>query len=154
MRGEKDSRRGFSLIEAMLVMMIIGIAFFAFGFLFGNITQEAVKADLTVVATKLAREKMEEIVQQKADAGYTAVVSEAPQTVTSGGWSFTRSVVVTPVNPNTSSFDEIGSDTYGYKKVVVSVSWGAGSGESVALTTLVTDMVPSAVTGPGYPACP
>jgi len=67
MPGVAGNRRGFTLIEAMLVMIVIGIAFFGFGFLFGNVTQQALKADLTILATKLAREKIEEVVQTKAD---------------------------------------------------------------------------------------
>ncbi len=147
--------RGFTLIEAVLIMAVIGTAFFGFGYLFGNLDQEALTADLTVLATKLAREKIEEVVQTKADGGaggYALVVDEGAATVTSGSWSFTRSVDTTYVNPGDVSSSII--DT-GYKKVEVVVSWGADSGESVTLTSMVTDMVPSAVSGVGgFTPCP
>ncbi len=145
--------RGFTLIEAMLVMIVIGTAFFGFGFLFGNMDQQALKADLTVLAAKLAKQKVEEVLQQKADSGYAAVSSQSPQTVASGAWQFTRAVNVSFVNPTT--FANSVSDT-GYKKVEVVVSWGAGAGESVSLTTLVTNMVPDDVSGGGggFPSCP
>ena len=142
---------GFSLIEAVLVMLVIASAFLGFGYLFGNLDQQALKTDLTVLATKLAKEKMEGIIQQKADAGYAAVSSEGAVVVPSGSWNFTRSVAVSYVNAADMSSSI--PDT-GYKKVEVLVSWGAGGGTSVRLTTLVTNMVPSAVVGPGYPACP
>ena len=151
MRGACAGVRGFTMIEAMLVMIVIGIAFFGFGYLFGNIDQHALKADQTILATKLAREKLEEVVQQKADAGYASVVTQAPSSVTSGAWSFTRGVTVNYVNAT--DFSNAVTDT-GYKKVVVTVAWGAGTGQSIALTTLVTDMVPSEVTGTGFAPCP
>jgi type II secretory pathway pseudopilin PulG len=143
--------RGFSLFESVLVIVMVGVTFLAFGYVFGSIDQEALSADLTVLASKLAREKMEEVVQLKADSGYGAVSSEAAATVTSGSWQFTREVSVGFVNP--ADFSSSGSDT-GYKKVDVVVSWGGGVGESVTLTSLVTNMVPSAVTGSGLPSCP
>jgi len=145
------SNRGFSLIEAVFVMMVIGIAFFGFGYLFGNVDQEALEADLTVIAGKLAKAKMEQVIQTKADSGYAAVTAESPTTVTSGNWDFTQQVNVDYVNP--SDFSNSVSDT-GYKKVEVVVSWGAGLGESVTLTSMVTDMVPSAVSGSSLPPCP
>lgn len=148
----RRNRAGFTLIEAILVMIVIGIAYFGFGYLFGNVTQQALDADLTVVAAKLAREKMDEIAQTKADAGYVSVVDESPAAVSSGSWTFTRSVDTTYVNP--ADFSNAVSDT-GYKRVDITVSWGAGVGEAVTLTTLVTDQVPSAVSGGGgFPPCP
>jgi prepilin-type N-terminal cleavage/methylation domain-containing protein len=136
--------RGFTLIEAVLVMIVVSIAFLGFGYLFGNLDQEALKADLTVLATKLAKEKVEEIFQEKADSGYAGITSESAATVNSGSWAFTRSIQVGYVNP--ADLSNAVSDT-GYKKVTVDVAWGGGIGESISITTLVTDMVPSAVVG-------
>lgn len=144
-------RRGFSLIEAVFVMALIGIAFFGFGFLFGNIDQQALKADLTIMATKLAKEEMERVIQVKADSGYAAVQSIASAPVTNGAWTFTRRVDTSWVNP--ADMANSGAET-GYKRVDIVVSWGAQAGESITLTTLVTNMVPSAVVGPSYPTCP
>lgn len=145
------SCNGFSLLEAVLVMLIISIAFFGFGYLYGNIDQEALKADLTVLATKLAKEKMEEVIQTKADSGYASVSSQTALPASSGAWTFQRMVNTSFVNP--ADFSVSPTDT-GYKKVEVVVSWGAGGGESITLTTLVTDMVPSTVVGPNLPQCP
>lgn len=151
MQKMRKNNRGFSLFESVLVIVMVGVTFLAFGYVFGSIDQEALKADLTVLASKLAREKMEEVIQLKADSGYAAVSAESSTTVTSGSWQFTRQVDVEFVNP--ADFSSSVSDT-GYKRVEVIVSWGGGSGESVTLTSLVTDMVPSAVTGSGLPPCP
>lgn len=151
MKKKLRRKSGFTLLEAVLIMVIMAATFLAFGYLYGNIDQTALKADLTIVATKLAKEKLEEVIQTKADSGYAAVVSQAPASATAGSWSFTRAVTVTnvePVNFNTSIPDT------GYKKVDVTVSWGVGAANSIALTTLVTNMVPSSVVGPGYPTCP
>jgi len=151
MRFHISGKKGFSLIEAVLIMMMVGSAFFGFGYLFGNVDQEALNADLTVLAAKLARERMEEIIQTKADSGYAAVVDEAAASVSSGSWNFTRSVDATYVNP--SDFSNSGSDT-GYKKVEITVSWGVDSGESITLTTMATNMVPGDVQGIELPPCP
>ena len=150
MAGSERRQRGFSLVEAVLVIVFLAVSFLGLAYLFGNVTQQALKADLTVLATKLAREKMEEVVQRKADSGYSAVVSQSAASVQSGAWTFTRTVTVQYLDPST--FVTTGADT-GYKRVEVSVSWGAGSGQSVTLTTLVTNMVPSSVVGTGYAEC-
>lgn len=143
---------GFTLIEAVLIMVIMAVAFLGFGFLFGNVTQRALQTDLTVLATKLARQKMDEVMQTKADSGYAAVASSAPSSVSSGTWNFTRQVDANYVN--SSDFSSSAIDT-GYKKVVVTVSWGSGTGEAISLTALLTDMVPADVEGPGgLPPCP
>jgi prepilin-type N-terminal cleavage/methylation domain-containing protein len=151
MKGMKMfPKKGFTLIEAVLVMMLVAVAYFGFGLLFGNVEQNALQSDLTVLAVKLAREKMETIVHTKAYSGYSAVVSEPPATVPSGSWNFTVGVNVSNVNPDMS---QAATDT-GYKKVVVTSSWGAGAGDSIALTTLVTNMSPQGVHGIGYGQCP
>ena len=140
MRAPSVTKNGFSLIEAMLVMIVIGTAFLGFGFLYGNIDQQALKADLTILATKLAREKMEEVIQTKADSGYAAVTSSSAQAVTSGAWSFTRRVDVANVNPNDlTTTPPVDSN---YKRVTVTVSWGTDAGSQVSLTTLLTNVVP------------
>jgi len=144
--------KGFTLIEAILVMVVVGIAFFGFGFLFGNLNQEALKADRTILATNLAKAKIEEVMQEKADSGYGSISSESVVTVNSGSWAFTREVTVSYLNPTDLSTSL--SDT-GYKRINVEVGWGAGAGESIEMTTMVTDMVPSAVVGSGgFPSCP
>jgi len=134
--------RGFTLIEAVLIMVVIGATFFAFGYLFGNLSQEALQTDLTIVAAKLSREKMEEWVGLKADGGalgYQSVVTQAPQTIVVGNWSFARAINVSYVNSADLSPSAVNT---GYKKVDVTTSWGADLGESVTLTTLITDVVP------------
>lgn len=151
MRTAVCSARGFTLLEAVLVVVFMGVSFLGLAYLFGNVTQQALKSDLSVLATKLAREKLEEVVQLKADSGYAAVTSQGPESVTSGAWSFTRQVGVQYVDP--ADFSASAANT-GYKQVDVTVSWGGGAGRSVTLTTLVTDMVPSAVVGTGYATCP
>lgn len=142
---------GFSLLEAALVVVFLGVSFVAIAYLYANVTQRALTADLTILATKLAHEKMEEVVQQKADGGYASVVSQAASPVQSGSWNFTRAVNVTYVNP--ADFSTTASDL-GYKRVDVTVAWGSGAIRQVVLTTLLTNMIPSAVVGTGYTPCP
>lgn len=150
MMKRQMGRKGFSLIEALLVMIVIAIAFFGFGFLYGNITQQALTVDLTLVATKLAREKLDQTIQLKADSGYSAVTTQASEAVTSGSYSFTRRVEVDYLSPD--DFSAAAYDT-SYKRVRVVVSWGEAAGESVTLTTMVTNMIPSAVPSLGFTQC-
>ena len=133
------NHKGFTLIEAIISILIIGVAFMGFGYVLSNMDQSSLTADLSVVAAELARDKMEELVAQKANSGYAAVTSQASQSITQGTWDFSRDVVVSYVDANTLSAS--GVDT-GYKKVVVNVSWGAGSGSTISLQTLFTNQVP------------
>lgn len=150
MKNTISKNGAFTLIEAMLVMVIVAITFLGFGYLFGNISQSSITEDITIVAIKLARDKMDEVIAHKADGGYDVIASEGQTAITVGSWPFERQTAVTYINPTT--FVTSGSDT-GYKKVVVGVSWGVLPGQSVALTTLVGDSIPSGVGG-GYAQCP
>lgn len=131
--------RGFTFVEAIISILIIGASFMGFGYVLSNTTQTSLTADLSVVATGLARDKMEQVIQQKASSGYASINSQGVENLMQGAWDFTREVRVSYVDPATLSVQVADS---GYKKVVVDVSWGAGLNSTISLQTLLTNQVP------------
>jgi type II secretory pathway pseudopilin PulG len=113
---------GFFLIEAVIAVMILGIATLSFLCLYGNSAGFFARADMQTVAAGLAREKMDEVKSE----GYCCAVSDFEPEV-DGFPQFARSVEVTPAE---------WVDEGRLKRVVVTVSWGE-SGEEYSLDSLL-----------------
>lgn len=128
---------GFTLIETILTLLIIGIGLFGIMTLFQNMSFQMYHADLQVIAADFAQQKVEQLVAQKAFNGYNTIVSQPNEAVTSGPHTFTRTTLVEFINPSTMALSVV--DT-GYKRITIQVSWAGNAG--VTLVTLVTNQVP------------
>lgn len=131
------SRRGFTLVETILVLTIIGIGLFGLMYLYGNMTYRMYHADLQVMAADYAQQKVEQVIAKKAFSGYGAIVTEAAETLTTGIYTFTRTMTVDFIDPATMAVS--GSNT-GYKRIMVSVA--STGGPTITVYTLVTNQVP------------
>ncbi|MBI2345922.1 MAG: prepilin-type N-terminal cleavage/methylation domain-containing protein [Deltaproteobacteria bacterium] len=129
--------RGFTLIETVLTLLVVGIGLFGIMALYQNMSYSLYNADLQVIATDFAQQKVEQLVAKKAFSGYGAVTSEAAEILASGPHNFTRTTTVEYIDPTTMAVSV--ADT-GYKRVMIDVTWGLGL--VVRLVTLVTNQVP------------
>ena len=112
-------RAGYTLVEVILVVVVAGIAMPPLMAVFAEMSHKSARPDLLLIATTLAREKMEIIASDKFNTsrGYAYLVSgnypaESPVT----GSTFTRTVTFTDVASSDLSTAQAGS---GYRKAVV-----------------------------------
>lgn len=121
-------QRGFTLIEAVIVILILSIAAVA---VLGQFTQASrawsIDEDLQV-ATQLVQERMEEMLAARRNGGYASVaVGTINDTLTGGFAAYSRTVTV-------SSVSGAPCPAASCKQVVVSVS---RSGTALASATLL-----------------
>lgn len=128
--------RGFTLLELVLAMVIMGVGMLGIMSLFQNASRGALQADLNGEAIGLAREKLEEIIMDKVRDGYDALdESSYPQETFTGDFSpFLRITSIEEVAGSDFSTPQPGS---GYKRIEVTVSWGTGPSTSISVPTVV-----------------
>lgn len=128
--------RGFTLIELILTIVVISLGLTGLMALFENVTRGIMEADNAVIAGGLAREKLEQIIQYKWNSGYAALTGALyPPETFSGDFSrFARSTSIREVAGNDLSTTLEGS---GYKRVEVTVTWGAKATQTITLPTVV-----------------
>jgi len=136
----KDPGAGFTLIEVIMVIVLLGIVGSAILMYFA-VQGQAPNATLTSQATMLVEEKLEQIVADKKNGGFSSIVAEAPAALAAPFDRFTREVEVICVSE--ADLDASGGTMPGCadsdilaKRVRVVVSWAGGS---VDLVTVLSD---------------
>ncbi|MDD2731082.1 MAG: hypothetical protein PHW33_03095 [Candidatus Portnoybacteria bacterium] len=127
---------GVTLIELVLTIVVISFGLIGVMILFENATRGVMQADLNVMATNLAHEKLEQIILDKWRDGYASVIDSGyPDENFQDEFSiFTRSTDIVEVSGSDLATQEADS---GYKRVDVTVSWGGGSLQHISLSTLL-----------------
>jgi len=137
--NNKKKKRGFTLIEVMLTMVIIATGLFGLMVIYHNSARNVMDADINLMASYLARERLEKLVSDKVAYGYDYVINENYSTtanVTVGGHQFTRSFNIYEVLKDDLFTPQVDS---GFKRIDMTVSWGLGADENVILSTILTD---------------
>lgn len=129
--------KGFTLVEAVLTLTLLAGGIVGVLFLFQQNVSKANQMENSLVASFLAQEKMEQIVQDKKYQLYNFIVAAnypSPENLAPQGFpGYTRTTTILEVSPNDLSSQQPGS---GYKRVTVAVA--ISGGETIALTTLLT----------------
>lgn len=132
-------RAGFTIIEAVLIILVVSIGLFGVMYLYSNISYKTFDTDMSVIATDLARDKIERMLALKAVNGYAGISSSgAPETKCENKDCFTRVTTVSLVDP--ASGFQVSAVDKGYKKIEIVVGWGEN--RKVSLATIVSDQVP------------
>jgi Tfp pilus assembly protein PilV len=136
------TKRGVTLIEAVLAIAIIGAGLIGVMMVFSGGTKSALVSDQSIIASNLAREKMEQIVADRVNKGYaTTIATNYSDGALGGNYSaYTRNVTITEVDPNQTTANDdflVALPGSGYARVTVVVGWGAS--ESVKLETLLAN---------------
>jgi Tfp pilus assembly protein PilV len=142
-RGAHGRRRGgFTLIEAVIVIVLLGVGIPPVMMAIRDATQRRVDAVMQTRARWLAAERLEDILADRHSStrGWSWITTgnyPAESSVT-GYPGFTRSVSIVETGASLS-----GAGT-GYRTVTVTVSWtdGQGRAQSLSLGTVVTDYTP------------
>jgi prepilin-type N-terminal cleavage/methylation domain-containing protein len=133
----KRHKNGFTLIETILVIIVLGIASYGLLNVFISGLKKSAYPLKGVQAVTLAKEKLEIIMADKHDAlkGYPFLIAAnySDETPVAGFSDFDRTVSFLEVDSTDLSAASPGS---GFKKITVTVSWDK---EDVSLVSLVTD---------------
>lgn len=131
-------RHGFTLIELILTMVIIAVGLMGILQLFLTATDGALQTDRVMTATELARERLEGVIAQEATSGYASLTvgTEAVESFAGDFAPYQRQLSIQEVTSTDFETPFVGS---GYKRVVVTVSWGEGWSRHVDLATVIGD---------------
>lgn len=135
---------GFSLIEALITLVVLSIAAAAVLSVFAAGMRGSAEPLLLSQAVQLGQEKMDEIMGDRMNAsrGF-AYISRSPvdnypdDSATLDGTTFTRSVEIVCVDAAALTASPGPGCPQEYKRVAVTVSWGAA--DSITLTTLTAN---------------
>lgn len=129
--------KGFTFIEAILAMLIIGIGCTGLMTAFTVVNRQSGDTQMTVTAAFLAQEQMERIVADKIYRGYPFIVPNnyPPQVLPVPFERYSRSIVIQEVAPGDLRTNQGGS---GLKRVDITMQWGAAATQQVQLSTLVS----------------
>lgn len=142
--------RGFSIVEGVLSIALIGAGFIGLFYVFPTVVHSSLIADQSVVASNLALETLETIFAQRdcneAGCGYSATLTS----IASGAYD-SSSVTGFPIYAIDITVLEVDSDIdgggdsfldplpdSGYARVTADISWNAGA-NTLQFTTLITD---------------
>lgn len=132
------NQKGFSLVEAVLSSVVLGVGLLAGLMVFENAAANTLYSDFTTIAVQTANQKLEEIMADKENSGYAAItegnyVDEdlvAP-------YLLKRVITIYEVSSADLNTPEVDS---GLKRVEVFVCWDDCScSHSVTVTTLLAD---------------
>jgi len=139
LKDNMKKRLGFTLIEVLLTVVIVGVGLFGLMTLYHNASRKVMEGDVNMAATYLVRERLEQIIADKVSQGYGYVINDNYTTsaaVTVGNHMFTRSFNIYEVNASDLITPEIGT---GHKRIDMTLTWGTGAGQSITTPTLVTN---------------
>lgn len=159
-----SSQRGFSMIEVLIAVVVLGFGLMALAALQTTIIRSSAETKAQTVALQLAKDKIEDLRSFQDLAGYKAVTSSGGnEDFNLSNVDFTRSWVVerfayrpsTGVFVNVSSLGLIGDTPTGgtpaiyvadneYKTIAVTVNWtdANGIGQSVRLNDAIAALSP------------
>lgn len=132
-----NKQRGFSLVEAVLTVLILAIGFMGSLVVTQNITLNALNSNKNIVGVQLANEKLETIMADKQFRGFSYVDNShyIIESLTPPYNGYSRSVNIVEVQPADLLTPMTGS---GIKKVIVTVVWGSLSHQKTVVTGMVS----------------
>lgn len=132
------NQKGFSLVEAVLSSVVLGVGLLAGLLVFENASANTLYSDFTTIATQTANQKIEEIMADKESLGYAGITEgDYPDEELTSPYVLNRDITIYEVSSADYETPEVGS---GLKRVEVSVCWNdCSSSHSVTVSTLLAD---------------
>jgi prepilin-type N-terminal cleavage/methylation domain-containing protein len=130
------NQRGFTFIELTLSIVVIGIGLFGLLSIFQSVVIHGSNSEEFVTAANLTSVKLEEVIADKANQGYSYAVNgnyNTNENLTAPYVGFNRTLNITEVDPVNLTTVSANS---GYKRVTVTVT--SPGGAVVTYETLLT----------------
>lgn len=134
----KKNQHGFSFIEALFALLILSFGFVGILSLHSMMNGNTENDEMKLIASKLASERIEQILASKASLGYSSVnTGSATDEVSYDSLSFQRQTSINYVD--SSDLKTVsGSDT-GFKRIDVTVNWSNGGTQNVSVMSLISN---------------
>ncbi len=134
----KKREKGFSFLEALFALLILSVGFSGILSLYSLMNENTSNDELKLVASKLASEKIEQVLANKANLGYSNIsTGTTTDAITYDNLNFSRQTNINYVE-STDLSTVSGSDT-GFKKIDVTVNWSNGSNQNVTVQSLISN---------------
>jgi len=124
-------KKGFTLVETLMTMVIMGIVLAPFSVLTVNVMVRNVRSQATATAVALAEAETERVTSLR----FSLVNDEASASFTAPFNGFTKEIVVDYVNPDALDTPVVGPTDY--KRIRVRVT--SATADTITLTTLVAN---------------
>ena len=131
-------KRGFTFVDTAIAITLISVGLFAILSIVYSSAGNSLDSHLTIMATTLAREKLEKMVFDKKMNGWASIDTvnyPATETFTGAYAPFTRTVAIIKVDRDDLITERVNTN---YKRITVTVSWNSGGAKSVTLETVVS----------------
>jgi len=125
------NRKGFTLVETVMTMIILGIVLTPFSVLTTNVIARNVRSQASATAVALAESEMERVTSLR----FSLVNDEALSSFSAPFNGFTKEIAVDYVNPN--ALDTPVAGPTDYKRIQIKVS--SATADTITLTTLVAN---------------
>lgn len=131
------NNKGFSFFELVLAIVLLSVGLFGGMVVFENASLKHTSNDTRVIGSKLATEKLEQILADKTFKGYSYIIAAnyPNETLTGGYAGYSRSTTITEVAASDLTTTSAGS---GYKRVDVTTTWGTISSDNLTISSVVT----------------
>lgn len=138
MRSGFHNEGGFTLIEAILTVVLLSFGLVGGLTLFRNVTDNSLSKNNQVIASALAGEKLESILLDKTAQGYGFILQAnyPDEQMAAPNQTFTRSVTIQEVQAADLTTPQVGS---GYKRIDVQVTWGVQNFQTITVSTVVSN---------------
>lgn len=139
--GRSLSEKGFTLIEAVMVIVIMGIIGAGILMYFVGLGKGSSEQALVIQATALAQEKMEKIAADRKTNGFASIISEPSAAMPAPYGRFTSEVEVycveeADLDAGSGTMPDCSDSDIKAKRVRVIISWPGGSTD---FTTVISN---------------
>ncbi|MCB1213990.1 MAG: hypothetical protein KDK66_00810 [Deltaproteobacteria bacterium] len=130
--------KGFTLIEGLFAVLILSFGLIGLVSIFTEMNRNSVNTALTLSASHLVSQTLEDYLAVKAQQGYGAIsVGQSSNDIVLNNQTYTIETDVYYVESGDLSTPSV-SDT-GYKMVEVSANWNVGGPQQVSQSTIFTN---------------
>lgn len=131
----KKNNSGFSFIEAIFAMVILSFGFVGIMSLYASMTGNTENDEIKLVASKLAGEKIEQTLSNKATLGYSSInTGLTTDQISYDNYNFQRQTNIDFVDSG--DLKTVSASDTGFKRIDVTVNW---NDQNISVMSLISN---------------